>query len=120
MVFSSARRYRSMKYSWQKMQAPFLRPSMVDALMISSISGTLNPFSPSAILRPRHLNCLSLVEVNQAIKAWSRGALPPSIDGRRLDDQLDLRHAEPVFTLSHPEASSPQLSLSCRSESSNK
>ena len=48
-----------MKYSWQKMQAPFLRPSMVDALMISSISGTLNPFSPSAILRPRHLNCLS-------------------------------------------------------------
>ena len=31
MVFSSARRYRSMKYSWQNRQAPFLRPSMVEA-----------------------------------------------------------------------------------------
>ncbi len=41
IVFSSARRYKSMKYSWQKMQAPFLLPSMVEALMISSISGTL-------------------------------------------------------------------------------
>ena len=29
-----------MKYSWQKMQAPFRRPSMVEALMMSSISGT--------------------------------------------------------------------------------
>ena len=48
-----------MKYSWQKMHAPFLLPSMVDALMISSISGTLNPFSASAILRRRHLHCLS-------------------------------------------------------------
>ena len=27
-------------FTWQKMQAPFLRPSMVEALMMSSISGT--------------------------------------------------------------------------------
>merc|ERR1711935_967383 len=39
MVFNSANRYRSMKYSWQNRQAPFLRPSMVEALMINSISG---------------------------------------------------------------------------------
>ena len=32
--------------TWQKMQAPFLFPSMVEALMINSISGT----SVSAIL----------------------------------------------------------------------
>lgn len=31
IVFSSARRYKSMKYSWQKRQAPFRRPSIVDA-----------------------------------------------------------------------------------------
>ena len=31
IVFSSANRYRSMKYSWQNRHAPFLRPSMVDA-----------------------------------------------------------------------------------------
>lgn len=31
MVFSSASRYRSMKYSWQNRQAPLRRPSMVDA-----------------------------------------------------------------------------------------
>lgn len=29
-----------MKYSWQNKQAPFLRPSIVEALIISSISGT--------------------------------------------------------------------------------
>ena len=51
------------------------------------------------------------VEVHEVLLAEDAGALPPPIDGRRLDDQLDLRHAEPVFTLSHPEASSPQLSL---------
>ena len=51
------------------------------------------------------------VEVHEVLLAEDAGTLPPSIDGRRLDDQLDLRHAEPVFTLSHPEASSPQLSL---------
>jgi len=31
MVFSSASRYRSIKYSWQNRQAPFLRPSIVEA-----------------------------------------------------------------------------------------
>ena len=46
MVFSSANRYRSMKYSWQKMHAPLRLPSIVEALMMSSISGT----SVSAIL----------------------------------------------------------------------
>ena len=32
-----------MKYSWQKMQAPFRRPSMVEALMISSSSEIPDP-----------------------------------------------------------------------------
>ena len=41
IVLSSASKYKSMKYSWQKIQAPFRRPSMVEALMISSISGML-------------------------------------------------------------------------------
>jgi hypothetical protein len=36
MVFSSASRYRSMKYSWQKRHAPFLRPSIVEACNILS------------------------------------------------------------------------------------
>ena len=46
IVLSSASKYKSMKYSWQKIQAPFRRPSMVEALMISSISGMLLfPFS---------------------------------------------------------------------------
>ena len=31
MVFSSASRYRSIKYSWQNRHAPFLRPSIVEA-----------------------------------------------------------------------------------------
>ena len=31
IVFNSARRYKSMKYSWQNRHAPFLRPSIVDA-----------------------------------------------------------------------------------------
>lgn len=31
IVFNSASKYRSMKYSWQNRQAPFRRPSMVEA-----------------------------------------------------------------------------------------
>ena len=41
-----------MKYSWQKMQAPFLRPSMVDALMISSSSGMPVPFAVVPLVSP--------------------------------------------------------------------
>merc|ERR1712029_627224 len=41
MVFNSANRYKSIKYSWQKRHAPLRRPSMVEARMINSISGTL-------------------------------------------------------------------------------
>merc|ERR1712004_676020 len=41
MVFNSASKYKSIKYSWQKMQAPLRRPSMVEALIINSISGML-------------------------------------------------------------------------------
>ena len=32
--------YDNVVSTWQKIQAPFLRPSMVDALIMSSISGT--------------------------------------------------------------------------------
>ena len=31
MVFNSASRYKSMKYSWQNKHAPFRRPSIVEA-----------------------------------------------------------------------------------------
>lgn len=31
IVFNSAKRYKSMKYSWQNKHAPFRRPSIVDA-----------------------------------------------------------------------------------------
>jgi hypothetical protein len=31
MVFNSASKYKSMKYSWQNRHAPFLRPSIVEA-----------------------------------------------------------------------------------------
>lgn len=31
IVFNSANKYKSMKYSWQKRQAPLRRPSIVDA-----------------------------------------------------------------------------------------
>jgi hypothetical protein len=31
IVFSSAKRYKSIKYSWQNRQAPFRRPSIVEA-----------------------------------------------------------------------------------------
>ena len=31
IVFNSAKRYKSIKYSWQKRHAPFRRPSIVDA-----------------------------------------------------------------------------------------
>ena len=52
IVLSSASKYKSMKYSWQKIQAPFRRPSMVEALMISSISGMLLfPFPFSILTR---------------------------------------------------------------------
>ncbi len=39
-----------MKYSWQNRQAPLRRPSIVDALIINSISGTsLAPFDDAAV-----------------------------------------------------------------------
>ena len=37
--------------TWQKMQAPFLLPSIVEAFMMSSISGTSAIFSCSAIVK---------------------------------------------------------------------
>merc|ERR550539_1564585 len=74
---------------------------------------------------PLHVNCGDLqlseeVEVHEVLLAEDARTLPPPVNGGRLDDQLNLRHAEPILSLSHPEASSLALSLSCRSESSNK
>ena len=59
---TSASRYRSMKYSWQNRHAPFLLPSIVEALMINSISGRPlqtsdeEPFvsGPTSIMRGRN------------------------------------------------------------------
>ena len=51
------------------------------------------------------------VEVHEVLLAEDARTLPPPVNGGRLDDQLDLRHAEPIFSLSHPEASSLALSL---------
>lgn len=70
MVFSSASKYRSMKYSWQKRQAPFLRPSMVDALMISSISGML--------VSPSIMKTVALVVVGKETRWRARLRIPDS------------------------------------------
>ena len=67
IVLSSASKYKSMKYSWQKIQAPFRRPSMVEALMISSISGMLLfPFPFSIILTRK--NFVKLISRKKCFK----------------------------------------------------
>ena len=67
IVLSSASKYKSMKYSWQKIQAPFRRPSMVEALMISSISGMLLfPFPFSIILTRK--NFVKLISRKNVLK----------------------------------------------------
>ena len=43
IVLSSAKRYRSMKYSWQNRQAPFRLPSMVDACRKEKTRITISP-----------------------------------------------------------------------------
>uniref|UniRef100_A0A0K2UDK4 Uncharacterized protein n=1 Tax=Lepeophtheirus salmonis TaxID=72036 RepID=A0A0K2UDK4_LEPSM len=73
---SSARRYKSMKYSWQNKHAPLRRPSMVDAFTISSISGILLEFSSILSLNKYMIILLSSGTHPRAIEAVAQKSTP--------------------------------------------